>query len=350
LDSQLIDQSYGEWMEIWNELTLEAGKRAAFDRMTGNIDEFTAPRQLDPQVVIINNRISYSTYPAATPVKPSIPGRQFYVPLPFWFCRNPALALPLVSLQYNVIEVSLELRSLYDLYQVYDISTDEYVSPNTYMGRHGSAAPVTFDNFSAYGGGGPNNVDLSAYLECNYIYLDTAERQTLATMQLDYLVDRVFVVETGGLKENKTVDLMLTNPVKELVWVLRRSDVRDYNEWTNYTRTIPDAGAPILASAKILFNGLERLQEKPAGYFNMLQPYQYHTNTPREGIYMYSFSIFPEKPIASGAFNASLINNIQLYLTMNYDATADPEYDIMIFSRYHNIFRVINGEGRMVFV
>jgi Major capsid protein N-terminus/Large eukaryotic DNA virus major capsid protein len=350
LDSQLIDQSYGDWMEIWNELALDTGKRTAFDRMVGNVEDFIAPRMLDPQVVIINNRMTYVTYPAAKPGQPSIKSRQFYIPLPFWFCRNPALALPLVAIQYNILEITIEMRGINELYQVYDISTDEYISPGLYTSRYGSA-PVSFDNFTRYGGGGPGFVDLNAYLECNFIFLDNAERQTLATMPLDYLVDRVYRIEKGGLKENNTVDLILNNPVKELVWVLRRSDARDYNEWTNYTKRIPEeSNAPIMASARLLWNGLERLQEKPQAFFNMLQPYQYHTNTPRDGIYVYSFSIFPEKHIASGAFNASMINSVQLYLTMNYEASVDPEYEVIVYSRYHNIFRVINGEGRMVFV
>lgn len=352
LDSQLIDQSYGEWMDIWNELTMEAGKKFAFDRMSGNLDELLAPRKVDPEVIVINNRLTYVSYPTATASQPSINSRSFYVPLPFWFCRNPALALPLIALQYNVLEVTVQMRGIGDLYQVYDYHTDEYISPTMYVSRYGTSNPVSFDRFSQFGGGGAPNVDLDAYLECNYIFLDNAERTTIATTTLEYVVDRVTRIEKGGILENNTVDLTLNNPIKELVWIMRRNDVRDYNEWTNFTRTIPayDA-APILATCKILFNGLERLQDKPGAFFNMLQPYQYHTNTPRQGVYVYSFAIFPEKTIPSGTFNASTINSIQLYLTTNREGVAtDIEYEIVVYARYVNIFRVQNGQGGMVFV
>jgi len=62
---------------------------------------------------------------------------------------------------------------------------------------------------------------------------------------------------------------------------------------------------------------MERLEEKPGFYFNMIQPYQFHTNTPRQGIYCYSFGLYPEKNQPSGSFNASKVNKIQLYLTTN---------------------------------
>jgi Major capsid protein N-terminus/Large eukaryotic DNA virus major capsid protein len=348
LGNQLIDQSYGEWMEIWNELTLDAGKRTAFNSMTGNTDDFTAPRMAKDKVVIVNNRLSYVNYPAATATTPSIRGRRLYVPMPFWFCKNPALALPIVAFEGYELVISIEIRGVYDLYQVYDITTNTYVSPNEYQSRNRNS-PATFDCFTKFGGGGPVQVDLNAYLECNQILLDNAERALIGKSDLDYLVDRVYRIETGGLLKNNVVDLQLTKPIKELVWVLRRSDAITKNEWTNFTRAIPaDGSAPIMASAKIIWNGLDRLQEKPESFFNVIQPYQYHTNAPRAGIYLYSFSLFPEKTFASGAFNASMINTIQLYLTTNHEA-GDPDYDIVVYSRYVNIFRVRSGHGEMAF-
>ena len=39
-------------------------------------------------------------------------GKRVYVPLQFWFCRNPGLALPLIALQYHEVKVNLELDHL----------------------------------------------------------------------------------------------------------------------------------------------------------------------------------------------------------------------------------------------
>jgi hypothetical protein len=114
-----------------------------------------------------------------------------------------------------------------------------------------------------------------------------------------------------------------------------------------------DASQPtqiILKTAKILWNGLDRFEEKPYEYFNQVQPYQYHTNSPRDGIQVYSFSIFPEKNQPSGAFNATMISKIQLYLTMNAPTDPTIQYQVVSYATYYNIFRVMSGKGAMLFV
>jgi len=70
IGGQLIDRQYGDWMTIWNELTLPAGKKNGYEEM---IAETNA-----------------------------------YVPLEFWFCRNIGLALPLIALQYHEVKINIE--------------------------------------------------------------------------------------------------------------------------------------------------------------------------------------------------------------------------------------------------
>lgn len=350
VDTQLIDQGYGEWLDVWNELSMQPGKRYAHDRMIGNVEEFTSPKSLDIRVIVENNSVRYSYYPEGTADTPSIQGRRFFVPLPFWFSRNPSLALPLVALQYQVVEITIEFKSIESLYQLYDERTDKYISPNAYRERYGSTTPglnVSISNFTRFGGNGPSSVDLDAYLECNFIFLDEAERRTIASKSMDFLIERVYRSRHDGIRGQGTLDLVFSNPVKEIVWFTRRADVRTYNSWSNFTATIPENHvAPILSTAKFLWNGLERLEEKPSTYFNLIQPYQHHTASPREGVYAYSFAIFPEKHQPSGSFNASMVNKVQMYVT-----TTDPsnEYEMVVFGLYYNIFRVMGGRGDMVF-
>jgi hypothetical protein len=106
----------------------------------------------------------------------------------------------------------------------------------------------------------------------------------------------------------------------------------------------------ILKTAKVMWNGLDRFEEKSYEYFNQMQPYQYHTNSPRDGVQVYSFSLYPEKNQPSGTFNASMINKIQLYLTMNMPTDTNIEYQSVAYATYYNIFRVMSGMGAMVFV
>ena len=85
IGGQRIDKHYGDWMHIWNELSQEAGKKDGYDEMTG-ADMAAASAETD-----------------------------LYIPLEFWFCRNPGLALPLIALQYHEVKINIEFRALSEL-------------------------------------------------------------------------------------------------------------------------------------------------------------------------------------------------------------------------------------------
>ena len=76
IGGQLIDRQYGDWMTIWNELTLPKGKETGYGQM------------IDGTASTGDNKA--------------------YVPLEFWFCRNIGLALPLIALQYHEVKINIE--------------------------------------------------------------------------------------------------------------------------------------------------------------------------------------------------------------------------------------------------
>ncbi len=76
----MCDKHYGDWMHIWNELTQTAGHQLGYANMVGNI----------PGLVNPNENASNS-------VDKTVAGEILYIPLEFWFCRNPGLALPLIA-------------------------------------------------------------------------------------------------------------------------------------------------------------------------------------------------------------------------------------------------------------
>lgn len=370
IDTQLIDQSWGEWMDVWNELSLSTDKKTAYDKLTGNVEEFVNPKRLDPYVIIDNNNISYSSYPIGgrTIENPSIKGRRLFIPLPFWFTKNPGLALPLIALQYQNIDITIEFRGIEELYQLFDIETGLYISPDEYRRKYLNLNIAKYNE--DFISGVENNdvgvqrflvplgadysslnsyIDIDAYLECNYIFLDESERKSMAAQSHDYLIERVYRIDREGVINQGTIDLVLQNPVKEIVWITRRGDAAKYNSWGNFTNSlIKLPNYPILKTAKILWNGMERFEEKGPEYFNYIQPFQYHTRCPKDGIYVYSFALYPEKPQPSGTFNASTINKIQMYVTTN-PVLGDYEYEFIFYSVYYNVFRVMSGSGGMVF-
>ena len=371
VDATTIDMQYGLWMDIWNELTIDSSKKDTYNRMIGNVDEFTSPKAAADIAIITNNNLTYSYYPVGTDGSPSIPGRRFYIPMNFWFTRNTGLALPLIALQYQKVTINVELRPIQELYQVFDRTLVRYISPTLFMQRHPSNAtddaliiedPIYKGDVSISRFLKPPSatkqinriIDLNANIEANYIYLDTAERTLLAKQaQIDYLVEQVYATTLDGIKGYNLLNMTLHNPTKEFVWITQRSDAYQYNEWSNYTNRLPyDKNYPILKTAKILFNGMDRIEEKPAAYFNLIQPYQHHTNSPREGIYVYSFALYPEKSAPSGTCNMSMLQKVQLYVSTNAILTTEPttyDYTIIVYSLSYNIFRVASGSGGMVF-
>ena len=388
IGTSLIDQKWGQWLDIWNDLTLSEDKKYTYSRMTGNIDNFIAPRLDDPIAVLNNNKIEYIYYPDTNLIggRPSIKGKQLYLPLNFWFSKNPALAVPLVALQYQVMTVQIELRGIESLYQVYDQCTGEYISSTEFNNRVQTRLNNELDPFYKYteilrsqdiysyindvnlnintflNNPSQNNViSLQSYLECNYIYLDNDERRILAMTNTDFLIEKVTMNEIQCSTQQTTVDVVLNNLVKEMIWVLRRADsYTKYNNFDNFT-AFPDNNDqyPILKTAKIIWNGMDRIEEKPAEYFNLLQIYNHHTCGKREGIYAYSYALTPEKLQPSGVFNASMVNKVQLYLNTNiYTLSNDgisfepsiDNYIVDVYAIQYNIFRVMSGNGSLVFV
>lgn len=387
IDTQTIDIVWGEWMDIWNELTLTADKKEGYNRMTGNVEEFMRPKSSDPTVNYNNNVITYFSYPAGTSAdKPSIASRRLYIPIPFWFTKNPGLALPLIALQYQNIDLVIEVRNIEDLYHVYDSRTALYYSPNGYRQLIASRTNIpstlntpsvgsaqlingseVLSNTTVYNddvsiqrflvpigksyANISSSIDIDAYIECNYIFLDEAERKSVASQSHDFLVERVYRIDKEGITTQGMIDLVIQNPIKEIIWVARRSDAKIHNYWNNFTNSLRnEPNTNILNTAKMLWNGMERFEEKPYVFFNMIQPYKHHTRCPRDGIYVYSFALYPEKTQPSGSFNASIINKIQMYVTTNPPTEPSYSYDFIFYVPYYNIFRVMSGSGGMVYV
>ena len=96
---------------------------------------------------------------------------------------------------------------------------------------------------------------------------------------------------------------------KEIIWISRRSDsIRNFNNYTNYTASHEyNEGLGILERAAILWNREISRADYEANYYNQIQPYKYHTNIPRTGLYCYSFALFPEKQINSGSYDNTAI-------------------------------------------
>jgi hypothetical protein len=145
-----------------------------------------------------------------------IPATTLYIPLQFWFCRNPGLALPLIALQYHEVKINLEFRSASECYW--------------------STSGATLS---------PTTVSLaSASLYVDYIYLDTDERRRFAQVSHEYLIEQLqFTGDESVNSSSNKVKLNFNHPCKELIWVVQPDSNVDATstaslggrQWFNYT-------------------------------------------------------------------------------------------------------------------
>ena len=360
IGGQRIDKHYGDWMHIWNELTQTAGHKVGYANMVGNVPRLTQ----------------------FTPVAGSTPEVDLYIPLEFWFCRNPGLSLPLIALQYHEVKINLEFRSASECY---------------------AGSPSETPSLEA------------ASLYVDYIYLDTDERRRFAQVSHEYLIEQLqFTGDESVSSVSNKIKLNFNHPCKELVWVVQKDDHVDSSkmsngkQWFNYTDAVDSTwktGTPIdpfggglvnynlqlsnlndsaidtvgdstlsfensdgvtsgtylsmsevdngfnpVLSAKLQLNGHDRFSERLGRYFNLVQPYQHHTNVPATGINVYSFGLKPEEHQPSGTCNMSRIDNATLQLTLTaatVSGTSDAK--VRVYATNYNVLRIMSGMGGLAY-
>ena len=134
---------------------------------------------------------------------------------------------------------------------------------------------------------------------------------------------------------DNTYTLFLNHPCKELIWITKTP----YNQQTDF--------ADLVSSASLDLNGEPRFSEQDGNYFNSVQPYQHHSASPKKGIYLYSFSISPEKHQPSGTCNFSRIDSSELKIT-GTSALSNSNY-VYIYAKNYNILRIMSGMGGVAF-
>ena len=201
IGGQRIDRQYGDWMHIWNQLTLTSEQEAGYHKMVGQTTQLTY--LTDPAFADVATACGAASVPEAVCApRKALPETTLYVPLQFWFCRNPGLALPLIALQYHEVKINIELRPLDEcLFAVKDLSKD-------------SGSQKTTNSYAK------SLVAASLYVD--YVFLDTDERRRMAQNPHEYLIEQLQFTgdESIGSSSNK-IKLNFNHPCKELVWVVQ---------------------------------------------------------------------------------------------------------------------------------
>ena len=353
IGGQRIDKHYGQWLHIWNELTQEAGKQAGYAKMVGNIPQLT--NLLVQGGEPCDNDCAGGEPNTWNEVVNCSPEYTLYIPLQFWFCRNPGLALPLIALQYHEVRINLQFNALDNLMWSYSPQASSTSAIETRVGNSGLVA---------------------ASLYVDYIYLDTDERRKFAQVSHEYLIETLQF--TGGesiTASSNKLKLNFNHPCKELLWVVQRDsytscDANVINPWKgqqpfnfsdwwdrsvlesgySVTRVEGMAGANPVVTALLQLNGHDRFQVRSGDYFNLVQPYQHHTNVPAVGINVYSFALQPEQHQPSGTCNLSRIDNTTLLLTVSNNAVGTlTSSTVYVYATNYNVLRVMSGMGGLAY-
>lgn len=341
-----VDKHSGEYMNIISNVTLPSFRREMYNKMIGNIGALTNPfkEQILSKVYQESALRVTKIYPTeGNADNPTIPSHKCFVPLKFWFNRDFASALPIVALQYMDVELTIELRPIYQIYQLFyylpGTNVGAYQAPDLENPSHNITNYITQERAKYIRDG--DILDLNARLECNYIFLDKDERNFFMNKPLEYLIDQCTRQDRYKISEFNVIDFKLQNPVKELFWVFRRSDANTRNEWFHFL----DDTKNIMINAKFMFNGVDRCEEKEPQYFNYLLPFQHYSGDPKEGIYVFPFALEPEKGIRqpSGSCNFSKIDKFQFVTKTIIPASKTYYYDLVFFASSYNILRINGG-------
>ncbi len=334
IGGQIIDRHYGEWLYLWETLTTDFDTSLKLDNMVGG---------------------QYAGSPSgaiACQGRPNV----LYIPLQFWFNRNPGLALPLIALQYHEVRFNITLED----------------SINLVNGTPASAGTIASQAARL-----PALTDMALYID--YVYLDVEERRRFAQESHEYLIDQLqYTGQQQITTASGRLDLTLNHPVKELIWVFQDSRKSDCGSSTSIAAgyTQPFSYDDIVNRARLQINGQDRFDERYGDYFWKVQPYQHHTGggyartlAPNGGgqvtatsspnpINVYSFAISPEEHQPSGTCNFSRIDTATLVYDSrrpasgaddgSYPSKAYP-YNFRVYAVNYNIFRIMSGMGGLAY-
>ena len=225
IGGQRIDRQYGDWMHIWNQLTMTSEQLRGYFQMIGNTTQLTFIT--DPSFADVESPCSSLAPRQVCAPRNALPETTLYVPLQFWFCTNPGLALPLIALQYHEVKINLDIRPIDEcLWAVTTLNCNSQ-GANSSIGSNSSTqyqvgrpVPATI----AY-----NQSLVAASLYVDYVFLDTDERRRMAQNPHEYLITQLQFTgdESVGSSSNK-IKLNFNHPVKELIWVVQPDQNVDY--------------------------------------------------------------------------------------------------------------------------
>ena len=235
----------------------------------------------------------------------------YFMDLPFYFYRNPSLAIPTCALTKQLVEVRIQLRPLAQLV----------------TGTNPENATATLKKFS---------------LDTEFVFLTDDERNYMMSRPLDYVVTQVqmskFVMKAG--ENTKSVMLNFSHPVRELFFVSQSEAAVAANLPNRYNG---------LTNVKLQFNNTT-VFDRGRIFLVYEQALKHHISPPEQQseFGMYSFALKPEVYYPTGQVNMSRI--FHKLLTIQIDPIDDVnDNNTRVYAVNYNILRVESGLAGLKF-
>ena len=400
IGGQSIQKLDGTYLYAKAQLEYDIVAYEKWNTLIGNVNNLNNPSAGAYQT---NPNINAPLYPtvqrngtAAQANRPSIFGQDIHIPLNFWFTDAASQALPLIALQYQDCEVVITLNPAQSLYTILDPSGNR-VAPqyretatsrnsNVYIGNNPTYAATTeqttIQQFMTDIG---YDVPLTPWplnprLQCTFVYLSDEERITFASRPLTYVYPQIRTLPLGPVSEtSRTFNLEVTNPITRFIFITRRSDWVQRNDFTNFTNwytypfapydtggltpplsspttglsglIVPNSQKDILRSVRVLCNGNEIQEQKPVDFLTKIYPFRYTTGSANAEIPIYTWAITSSKTQPSGSLNASRITNFQLQAFFyTLPANTNYVYEFTLYVESINFLVIVSGSGAPKYV
>lgn len=361
--NQQLQKYSGQYIQSVAQRDYPFGKKKVFDEMIGNVPQCNDPANYGSRVNTYPNACFTESMAGA---EPSIYGRTLYIPLGAWFCEQTSQSIPLASLQYNEITISVAFRPLQEWFVIRDVqdyvNNYPYVAPNfnkTYMQLHRflQTPPNQELQYTDLRTSWASNIHLS----CTYCFLSTEEQRIFSRYPQSYLIKQVSEQYFYNITGQSKINLNSLGVVSGWMFYLQRSDIMLRNQWSNYTNYpyeyVPQDVMPaptlgvypnpsqsifypylgeglnpdgtlsglfvtgnynpsnlkyILTNMGILLNGEYRENILPSPVYQFTEKFKSTENgLSEDGMYYYNFS---NSPSNLGGINMSSFSNVQLEL------------------------------------
>ena len=222
-------------------------ERELLDEMTGNIPELYDPANSGAKVNSYPN--AYCDNSSAN-AEPSIRGRKLYIPISAWYSFSSKMAIPLIALQYNELNINITLRPIKELFTIRDVEDivgDEHgkilykhprIQPNftkVLQQPFNFLQPPPNTDLKYEQGQYINNWNADIHLMSTYAFLTEDENKVFAAKDQHYLIKDINEYTFNNVVGTEKVSIPSLGLVSSWMFFFRRTDASLRNEWSNYT-------------------------------------------------------------------------------------------------------------------